>query len=134
MREIETHSADATFAAGALFGKTLSPNAIVAFFGDLGSGKTTFIKGLASTLSSDIATSPTFSYLHIYSENIYHFDLYRLRSEKDFIDLGFAEYFQAGGICLIEWAEKIELFLPANTLRVTLEHRGGDCRKISYSP
>jgi len=134
MREIETVSAAATFAAGVSLGKTLTSNAILAFFGDLGAGKTTFIKGVASIFSSDTITSPTFTYLHIYSGKLplYHFDLYRIRSEKDFIDLGFTEYFQSGVICLIEWAEKIESLLPVNTLRIFLEHAGGDNRKISY--
>lgn len=134
MRELDTLSAEETFAAGFSFGKTLTSNSIVAFFGELGAGKTTFIKGLVSAHSSDTVTSPTFTYLHIYPGTlpIYHFDLYRLRSDKDFTDLGFGEYFQSEGICLIEWSEKIDLLLPKKTIRITLEHRGGDHRTISY--
>jgi len=132
MRDLETHSAEETFLAGFSLGTTLKPNSIVAFFGDLGAGKTTFIKGLVSSLSPEIVTSPTFTYLHIYAANIYHFDLYRLRSEKDFIDLGFAEYFARDGICLIEWAEKIIAILPDHTIRIFLEHKGEDRRTISF--
>jgi tRNA threonylcarbamoyladenosine biosynthesis protein TsaE len=133
MRGLNTSSSEATFEAGLAFGKTLHPNAVVAFFGDLGAGKTTFIKGVVSAFSTETVTSPTFTYLHIYSGGlpIYHFDLYRIKGASDFKDLGFAEYFTADGICLIEWSEKIDSILPKQTLRIRLEHRGGDCRAIS---
>lgn len=136
MRGLNTSSSEATFEAGQAFGKTLSPNTVVAFYGDLGAGKTTFIKGVVSAFSTETVTSPTFTYLHIYSGSapIYHFDLYRLRSDKDFTDLGFGEYFSADGICLIEWSEKIDSILPKQTLRVRLKHQGGDCRTISIDP
>lgn len=135
MRSLETRSSEETFLAGLSLGKTLKPNSVVAFFGELGAGKTTFIKGFVSTLSPETVTSPTFSYLHIYrgpQYNIYHFDLYRLRSEKDFIDLGFGEYLKNDGICLIEWAEKIGPILPSDTIRVSFEHRGEDRRAILF--
>ena len=129
--KLSTNSAEETFLAGYSLGKTLKPNSIVAFFGDLGAGKTTFIKGLVSSLSSETVTSPTFTYLHIYSSNIYHFDLYRLRSEKDFIDLGFAEYFGRDGICLIEWAEKIHDHLPKDVIWIQFESEGKNKRGIT---
>lgn len=138
MKDLETSSGEESLKAGLCFGKTLKCGDVVAFFGDLSAGKTTFIKGVVSgaiDLPQDQITSPTFTYLHIYQGDIsiYHFDLYRLRSESDFIDLGFTEYFKAGGVCLIEWAEKIESLLPKHTIRVSLEHRGEDRRKIAIN-
>lgn len=101
---------------------------MVALFGELGSGKTTFVKGLAS---SENVSSPTFNFLHIYPGPLYHFDLYRLISEGDFLALGFQEYFNAGGICCIEWSEKIPSLLPKEAIRIYFEHAGGDKRTIA---
>ena len=108
----------------------LKPNAVVAFLGELGAGKTTFIKGLAGPF----AQSPTFTYLNVYAEKvpIYHFDLYRLKDWAAFTQMGFDEYFDLGGICLIEWAEKIKSFLPAHTLIVKITHLTDQQRQIEY--
>lgn len=135
MRRLKTSTASETFSEGVALGKTLQPNAILALFGDLGAGKTTLIKGIvsgATDLSPDVVTSPTFTYLQIYSGlvPVYHFDLYRLRTAADFLSLGFSEYFSAGGICCIEWSERIEEILPPGTLRITLRHLGEDQREI----
>ena len=100
----------------------LKPGDIIALFGDLGSGKTTFVQGL---IPSKEVTSPTFSYLHIYG-NFYHFDLYRLPSIDDFIALGFQDYFFAGGICCIEWPEKIVSLLPPHSIHIHFFHEGND--------
>src|SRR5262245_47888072 len=115
--EYTTHSAHETMLLGKKLGKELPDNSIVCFFGDLGAGKTTFIKGLASgaaNFSVEEITSPTFVYLNIYEgkRSVFHFDLYRLKNVHDFIGLGFDEYFQAGGICCIEWSERISACLP----------------------
>lgn len=129
-------SAAATHEIGRAFGQGLSNGVVVCFFGDLGAGKTTFIKGLvegAAGVDPAVVHSPTFSYLHVYEgkKKIYHFDLYRLRDIDEFVSMGFDEYFEAGGICCIEWSERIALYLPVNTLYVTLEHAGGDNRLIT---
>jgi tRNA threonylcarbamoyladenosine biosynthesis protein TsaE len=136
MRHLKTSSASETFAEGVTLGKNLQPNAVLAFFGDLGAGKTTLIKGIvsgATGLSPDTVTSPTFTYLQIYPGNtpVYHFDLYRLRTAADFLSLGFSEYFKAGGICCIEWSERIEDILPPGTLRISLKHVGEEQREIT---
>ena len=115
----------------------LSPNAILALSGELGAGKTTFVQGLAAGLNiTETVTSPTFVYLHSYEGKLplFHFDLYRLTSANDFEALGFSEYFFAGGICAIEWPERI--FLPDNPVgdtivRLTFTYReGGRTLKI----
>lgn len=103
--------------------------------GDLGAGKTTLIKGIAKGAGGILereVTSPTFSYLHIYSGKvpIYHFDLYRLRNAKEFCALGFQEYLEGDGVCCIEWAERIKDLLPPHTFHICLEHEKEERRKI----
>ena len=130
-----TQSHEQTLQLGQSLGAHLQPNSIVAFFGDLGAGKTTFIRGLAlgaaATEPRDIC-SPTFTYLNIYKgpKTLYHFDLYRLPSEREFFAAGFDEYFTMGGICCIEWAEKIEGALPKGTLFVRLAYLSEGQRQI----
>lgn len=100
--------------------------AVLAFFGNLGAGKTTFIRSFVEyfDIPSTAVCSPTFQYLNIYSGTlpIYHFDLYRLQSAADFIELGFDEFFSSDGIVCIEWAERIEKILPKNSVIIRLEH------------
>ncbi len=80
----------------------------------------------------DDVCSPTFTYLNIYKGpiDIYHFDLYRLRDEDEFLSMGFDEFFTADGICCIEWSERIQSILPENCIKVYLTHAGGDKRRI----
>jgi tRNA threonylcarbamoyladenosine biosynthesis protein TsaE len=108
---------------------------IVAFFGDLGAGKTTFIRGLVDGIGSidpRNVCSPTFTFLNIYNGDkmVFHFDLYRLPREEEFFAAGFEEYFNAGGICCIEWAEKIASSLPLRAIRVILSYSEEDIRRI----
>ena len=132
-----SHSSEETFELGTNFGALLQENSIVCFFGDLGAGKTTFIKGLAAGIEIDPETvsSPTFTYLNIYSGKkiLYHFDLYRLRDADEFLSMGFDEFFDAGGICCLEWSEKIATLIPEEALIVNIVHLGGDKRKIEIS-
>ncbi len=103
-------------------------NAILALQGDLGAGKTTFVQGLAKGLGiSDLVQSPTFTYLQIYEGAVplYHFDLYRLNNESDFVLLGFEEYFDMGGIVVIEWPERIASLIPPSAQLITLSHAEG---------
>jgi tRNA threonylcarbamoyladenosine biosynthesis protein TsaE len=136
MKQILCHSEEETIACGETFGSSLLPNSIVCFFGDLGSGKTTFIKGLVKGYCGypkDLVNSPTFVYLNIYAaeRTVYHFDLYRLRDSDEFLSMGFDETFDAGGICLLEWSERIENILPENRINVLIEHMGLS-RKITF--
>ena len=136
MIELFTTSSEETFLAGCNFASSLNAGAVVAFFGDLGSGKTTFLKGMISCLTGcrpDQITSPTFNYLNIYSGRIpiYHFDLYRLKNGEEFEKAGFSEYLQEDGICCLEWAERLTHHLPAKTTRITLKHAGHNQRSIT---
>lgn len=108
---------------GKKLGKFLQKGDIIAFMGDLGAGKTCFIQGITSSLNSKgHASSPSFSIIKEYSANIpiYHFDLYRLNYQKEIEKLGYEEYFYDNGISLIEWADKIEDYLPEELLLVNI--------------
>lgn len=115
-----------TVAFGKRLGAELSPGSVLCFFGDLAAGKTTLIKGLVEGISEGVPNevcSPTFSYLNIYKGKtpIYHFDLYRLRDIDEFLSMGFDEFMEdPNGICLMEWSERIQNFLPRNSIKVTL--------------
>ena len=130
-----SHSAAETHELGMQFGAQLLSNSVVCFLGDLGAGKTTFIKGLAAGvlgIQAEEVNSPTFTYLNIYHGNktLYHFDLYRLRDADEFLSMGFDEVFDAGGICCIEWSEKIETLIPDGAIIVKMSHLGEDQRKM----
>jgi len=106
---IEAHPADRLFA----------------FYGKMGSGKTTFIKALCEKLQVvDYVTSPTFALINVYetelSSEIYHFDFYRIKGLEELFDLGYEEYFFSDKYCFVEWPELIEPLLPLNTVKVTI--------------
>ena len=131
-----SHSEEETSAFGAKLGRLLPLNSVVCLFGDLGAGKTTMIKGMAQPLaniSAEAINSPTYTYLNIYQgpTTVYHFDLYRLQSADEFIQMGFDDFFVMGGICILEWSERIEPLLPKNVIRVTLIHEGMNQRIIT---
>ena len=128
-------SAEETFLLGKNYGQTLVHPCVIAFAGDLGAGKTTFIRGLvvgAAEVDAREVCSPTFTYLNIYEgkKTIYHFDLYRIPSEKEFIAAGFDEFLHLSGICCIEWSERISSLLPLGTQRIFIEALGQEHRRI----
>ncbi|GAK55872.1 hypothetical protein U27_02833 [Candidatus Vecturithrix granuli] len=125
MQEWISRSAQETFHLGQKLGTMLKAGDLVAFRGDLGAGKTCCIQGIAVGLGvSDpsLVTSPTFTLIQEYQGRfpIYHFDVYRLTHEDDLYDLGYEEYFYGEGVTLVEWAERIPNFLPAEHLAVHL--------------
>lgn len=108
-----------------MFLEHLGDRRLIAFYGDLGVGKTTFIKSLCKLLGVTSDTkSPTFSVINVYKnsngEEIYHFDCYRIEKIADFMNIGYEEYFNSGNYCFIEWAEKVESVLPDNVIRVSM--------------
>ena len=107
---------------------------IVLFYGTLGAGKTAFIRGILAQFNSEIGvTSPTYTLINVYptEPQVYHFDLYRLRDENDLADVGFDEYLDAGGIMLVEWAEKCGRLKPAKGYEIHLEILGETTRQIT---
>lgn len=118
--------ADLERAAGE-FVSLMGDETVYAFNGPMGAGKTTFIRALVRALgvNDDEASSPSFSIINEYrsdttAELIYHFDLYRLESVEEALDLGVEDYFDSGALCLIEWPERIDDILPDDTVKVTV--------------
>lgn len=107
------------------FSQNLAAGDLVAFYGQLGSGKTFFIKALCKAFGiQDEATSPSFTIINEYEASgqfwIYHFDFYRIENEAELLNLGLDEFFYNDYICLIEWADKIEEFLPPQRWEIRL--------------
>ncbi len=113
------------------YAKTLSRGDVVLLKGDLGAGKTHFVKGVARYFGLDGVTSPTYAYLNVYGEFIYHYDCYRLSCGEDALMLGLTDYFNGDNICFIEWSENIEDVLPENCKAVTIEKLSDTERKIT---
>lgn len=103
------------------YAKTLNNGDVVVLSGDLGAGKTAFTKGVAKFFGLDGVTSPTYAYLNVYGNKLYHYDCYRLSCGEDAERLGLTDYFGGDNICLIEWAENIEDVLPDNVKIVKIE-------------
>ncbi len=126
-----------TAALGKEIGSSLSKGSVLALSGELGSGKTTFVKGIAEGLGlagSHEINSPTFNYMNVYETTLplYHFDLYRLRSPQEFLESGFVEFLSEGIAC-IEWPEPALPFLPASTYFISFMHTGVKSRKVSMN-
>jgi tRNA threonylcarbamoyladenosine biosynthesis protein TsaE len=118
----------ATHALGARLARVLEPGLSVYLRGDLGSGKTTLVRGLLRGLGyAGRVKSPTYTLVELYTVsrlNLYHFDFYRFRDPKEWRDAGFNEYFNDASICLVEWPEKAAGLLPVADLEIALEFAG----------
>jgi tRNA threonylcarbamoyladenosine biosynthesis protein TsaE len=135
---IETADAAETRSVGASLGRQLQAGDVVGLIGDLGSGKTTFVQGVAAGLdipSNAVINSPTYNLLAEHVEGrvpLYHFDVYRLSGPGDLHDLAFDEYLDGSGVVVVEWADRIRDALPDDTLLITLTAADGndDRRRI----
>lgn len=128
--EYISESAKETEKIAEAFAAKLNKGDVVVLSGDMGAGKTVFVKGVAKYFGLDGVTSPTYAYLNVYGEYIYHYDCYRLSCGEDAERLGLTDYFNGENICIIEWAENIEDALPENTIKVIIEKLDGERRKI----
>ncbi len=126
MREIVIRNEEDTKAFGIELAKSLEPNSVIALIGDLGTGKTTLTKYIAEGLGiAEMITSPTFTIVCEYHSGripFYHFDVYRLGDSEDLFETGVEEYFYAGGVCVIEWADQIAEILPDDTKCIFIEY------------
>ena len=116
-------SVEETEALGRALAQRLAPGAVVAFTGDLGAGKTAFVRGMAQGLGiPQRVTSPTFTIVNEYDGPIplFHFDMYRLNSSEDLFDIGWEDYLARGGVCAVEWSEQVADALPEDAVTVTL--------------
>ena len=118
-----SHNAQQTEQFGAALGSRLQPGDFIALFGKMGTGKTTFINGVAKGMGIvDFVSSPTFALIHEYAGVIplYHFDMYRINSWDDLYSTGYFDYCESKGVIAVEWSENIEMALPATFIKVEL--------------
>ncbi|MGM9664173.1 MAG: tRNA (adenosine(37)-N6)-threonylcarbamoyltransferase complex ATPase subunit type 1 TsaE [Eubacteriales bacterium] len=134
--EYITNSPRETEELGKALAQKLKSGDFVAMYGDLGVGKTAFVRGVASVLCPGIRVqSPTYTIVNAYRGNIplYHFDMYRIDGEEALYSCGFFDYLDAGGICIAEWCENITDFIPDNAVKVSISKLSDspDARRIS---
>lgn len=137
MTTIRIPSIEAISQAAQEFVAQMGDATVYAFYGEMGAGKTTFIAELCRALGvdEDDASSPSFSLINEYrssttAELIYHFDLYRLESIAEALDIGVEDYFDSGALCLIEWPERIDDILPDDTVRVDIKVEADGSRTL----
>ena len=126
--EYLSHSPEETEHIGEMLGRRLRPGTVVAYRGGLGMGKTAFTRGLARGLGcAGRVTSPTFTIVNEYdgATPLFHFDIYRLGSSDELFDIGWEDYLTRGGVCAVEWSERVDDAMPADTLWVDIA-RGTD--------
>lgn len=108
---------------------------VFAFYGQMGAGKTTFVKAVCEVLGvKDVITSPTFAIVNEYEgeERIYHFDFYRIKKIEEVYDMGYEDYFYSGALCFIEWPELIEELLPTDAVKVTISEQEDGSRVVEF--
>jgi len=136
LREVTTHSAEETIAFGRALVDLLAPPKLVLLRGDLGAGKTTLVKGIASAFEAaaeEDVTSPTFTLIHEYRgprANLYHIDLYRIDTPRELDTLALDDLRSDDSILLVEWGEKFPRFVRERDVEIALEHEGENGRRI----
>ena len=126
-------SREETEAFATRYAQTLTPGDVVLLDGDMGAGKTVFSKGIAKGLGiEEEVTSPTYAYMNDYDGRLFHYDCYRIECVEQAENLGLADYFDMGGVCIIEWAQNIAPLLPRVVKRVTIKKISENEREISY--
>ena len=123
-----------TEALGAALADRLKPGAVVAFSGDLGAGKTAFVRGMARGLGiPERVTSPTFTIVNEYEGGrlpLFHFDMYRLSSSDELFDIGWEDYLVRGGVCAVEWSENVSDALEGDCIRVDIRRGAHDNQRL----
>ena len=132
--KVETHSEAETEALGERLAKCLHTGSVVALYGDLGAGKTAFVRGMARGLDiRESVSSPTFTIVNEYPGDpaLFHFDMYRLRNAEELYGIGWEDYLDRNGICVTEWSERIEEALPEDAVRVRIQRLSDTDRSVS---
>ena len=136
-----TNSAQETEALGQELVQKMTPGTVIAFSGDLGAGKTAFVRGMARGLGIPArVTSPTFTIVNEYEGGrlpLFHFDMYRLHSSEELFDIGWEDFLARGGICAVEWSENVDDVLESDTIRVDIRRGSSDderCITLTNAP
>lgn len=136
---IVIRSLDSIDAAAGEFLRQIGNHRIIAFYGRMGAGKTTFTTALCRVLGvrEDAVSSPTFAIVNEYrsasGEPVFHFDFYRITKIAEALDIGFYDYIDSGCLCFMEWPENIEELLPEETLKVSISVSADDVRTVSWT-
>lgn len=137
MKNIVIKGLDTIDEAAKEFLQEIGDNKIIALYGSMGAGKTTFVTALCRVLGvEDVVNSPTFTIVNEYQteegEPVFHFDFYRIKSLREVEDLGFEEYVYSDCLCLMEWPEMIEEMLPEETVKVSISEQEDGARLIKF--
>ena len=137
MKDIVIKGLDRIDDAAREFLEEIGNNKIIALYGSMGAGKTTFVTAICRVLGvEDVVNSPTFTIVNEYEtqtgEAVFHFDFYRIKSLREVEDLGFEEYVYSDSLCLMEWPEMIEEMLPQETLKVSISEQEDGTRLIKF--
>ncbi|MFO7847579.1 MAG: tRNA (adenosine(37)-N6)-threonylcarbamoyltransferase complex ATPase subunit type 1 TsaE [Balneolaceae bacterium] len=134
MKEVITRSEEETLNLAAEIGRNSSPGDVLCLKGELGAGKTHFVKGFVTAfgIDSDQVSSPTFSLINEYIGNcsVYHFDCFRLEKPEEALEIGAEEYFYGDGVCIIEWPDRIASILPGNVKYIEISSINSTTRSI----
>lgn len=136
--EIKINSLADINEAAKQFIENMGDGKVFAFYGKMGTGKTTFIKAICEELGvDDVITSPTFAIVNEYQsattgDSIYHFDFYRIKKLEEVYDMGYEDYFYSGSLCFLEWPELIDDLLPEDATKVTIETTDDGGRVVKF--
>ena len=134
MKTFISHSEKETEDIGAAFARDLPAGSVVAMYGNLGAGKTAFVRGMARGMGIDAhVSSPTFTIVNEYpgERELIHFDMYRLSSPDELFDIGWEDYLSRGAVCAVEWSENVKDAFYGDEITVTIEKTGEDERRIT---
>ena len=129
-----TKSPEQTELLGKKLAAFLRPGDVIAYYGDLGAGKTAFTRGLAAGLGiREAVTSPTYTIVNEYLSGrmpLFHFDMYRLSSSEELFDIGWEDYLARGGVCAVEWSENVAEAMETGTIRVSIRREGDENSRV----
>ena len=133
MRIFISNSPEETFAFAKAYAQKVNAGDIVLLEGEMGAGKTAFAKGFAVGLGiKEEVTSPTYAYMNDYDGKLFHYDCYRIESIEQALQLGLADYFDMGGVCLIEWSQNIAPLIPSYAKKIYIRKISESKREIKY--